>query len=447
MSAFNPFRAKNAVGSADSATGQLHIAGKEVQPGEFFKPVPQPQLPRHHPHSPPGIQTANPDASAPYVVNTVNPFAPEFSANDHERNTVEQTSPVATASQSSSDDGGQSVWPSDTEKSQSAAQKTSLGTETGNTPSSDTLREDGPVSMRPGVGNPQVPRSRLEAGANTSPSGRSTKDKKPPPPPPNHHGRKISTPLETAGAISQSSAASPQPSPPRSRNRLSYHALLPDYQTSRAQRSDTSRSRLSSDGVDYFSSSTSLPVPQPAQAAENGPPLNPVQRSGSQRSQRKRPPTPPLSRRQSQMGRSRSSQSKASGGRLVMSSLDSEGTDGSRPPSPGPSARSTTPTASEYKRFSMPPSAAPRVAEREADSRPSGSPLPRDTLSSAPATARANLSSHGRRASSYNVPMSSSSSSSSVPPLHHHHLGGRETQALKEVDDLRGHYENRQVSS
>ncbi|KAJ5119624.1 hypothetical protein N7448_010293 [Penicillium atrosanguineum] len=164
-----------------------------------------------------------------------------------------------------------------------------------------------------------------------------SKDRKPPPPPRSHHGKRIS--------ITGSTASPSIATPPRSNNRLSYHASSPESLTSaRASGTPNASSVYNTAPGDYFSVSSETP-----RATDS---TDSLHRSNSQP---KRPPTPPLSRRHSQM-RSKSAQSKSSGSRLTMSSLDSESNDSSQPPSPGRSTRSVASSMSQdRKRISMPP--------------------------------------------------------------------------------------------
>ncbi|KAI2786686.1 hypothetical protein POX_g09074 [Penicillium oxalicum] len=481
MSAFNPFRVKNADGSSASATKQLQIAGKDVQPGEFFKPLPPLQQPRPHSHSASTTQTPETEASNSSTVNIVNPFGPDPSTDDPTPSAAEDGSSIAPVSFPSPSADGLSAGPLERRPSESVPDSLPLSSPPGQVSSSDRRENNSSSRVSPTGGTTQRPRSLLEAGTNTSSSGRSSKDKKPPPPPRNHHGRKISTIPDSATAMSKSAALSPHPSPSRSNHRFSYHVPSPEGQKLSVHHSDMTNSRPSSEDMDHFSPTTSTVESPQAPVPDSDPPANPVHRSGSQRSQRKRPPTPPISRRQSQIGRGNFSQSKPSGGLLVLSPLDSETLERSRPPSPGPSARSPTPSAADRKRFSMPPIPPAKAYEKGGESRLPGAPLQRESLSPTPAGARSNALSHNRRASSYNVPMSSSSSSSSVPPPPPPPRRARDpsarssegrpasqvsateevplpqpsnatdiladlTRLQKEVDDLRGHYENRKVS-
>lgn len=292
-----------------------------------------------------------------------------------------------------------------------------------------------------------------EQGQDTSPSSRA-KDKKPPPPPKSHHGKRISTSEET---VSSSSIA-----PSRSTNRRSYHASSPESTTStRVSRTPNASSISQAQSQDYFS------VPSDSVRATDS--TDTLSRSNSQQ---KRPPTPPLSRRHSQMHRSKSTHSKSSGSRVTISSLDSESYDSSQPPSPGPSTRSVASSLSQdRKRISMPP---PSSGEFRSTGLSSG--LTPD-FSYPPSNSKP--SQPGRRASSHGciVPGSSSTgppppppprrardtitrgseggsaprtaSTDEVPlpqPSNAHDILADLSRLQKEVDDLRGHYENRKVS-
>lgn len=263
----------------------------------------------------------------------------------------------------------------------------------------------------------------------SSPLGRA-KDKKPPPPPRSHHGRRIGS---TATAESSQTARS------RSTNRLSIHGSSGNVTPGASHPSSVSLSAA----TDYFL------VPGATGSTDS------LQRS---QSQHKRPPTPPLSRRHSQMRRSKSTQSKTSS-RLNIS-YDSESNDSSLSPSPGPSSR-----ALENKRISMPP---PSSGDFQATA-----PLGDISLNLSPPTnSRPSSLKAGRRASSYgSVPGGSTGPPPPPPPRRTRDsiarssdvMGLKEnktpapqpsnaldiladlTKLQKEVDDLRGHYENRKV--
>ncbi|KAJ6111658.1 hypothetical protein N7523_007719 [Penicillium sp. IBT 18751x] len=230
-----------------------------------------------------------------------------------------------------------------------------------------------------------MPRTRKISSEQEQGTSRS-KDRKPPPPPRSHHGKRISV----AGNTASPSIATP----PRPNHRLSYHASSPESLTSaRASGTHNANSVHNAGPRDYFSVSSEF------QGATES--ANSLHRSNSQP---KRPPTPPLSRRHSQMRRSKSTQSKSSGSRLTMSSLDSESNDSSQPPSPGPSTRSVASSMSQdRKRISMPP--------------PSGEPRSGVTDSlSPPPSSRPNLGQAGRRASSYGSIGTGSSTAPPPPP-------------------------------
>jgi hypothetical protein len=267
------------------------------------------------------------------------------------------------------------------------------------------------------------------------------KDKKPPPPPRSHHGKRIS--------VAGNTPSTSQAAPPRPDKRRSYPASSPESLTpARASGTPNASSVSNHPTTDYFSVQSENP--RAADSTES------LHRSNSQP---KRPPTPPLSRRHSQMRRSKSTQSKSSGSRLTMSSLDSESNDSSQPPSPGPSTRSVASSMSQdRKRISMPPSSGER-------------PGIADSLSPRPSS-RSNQA--GRRASSYGSIGTGSFTAPPPPPPRR----GRESNTRasdggpsqttedipmpqpsnaqdiladlsrlqKEVDDLRGHYESRKAS-
>lgn len=263
----------------------------------------------------------------------------------------------------------------------------------------------------------------------SSPLGR-VKDKKPPPPPRSHHGRRIGS---TATAESSQTVRS------RSTNRLSTYGSSGNVTPGASHPSSVSLSAT----TDYFS------VPGATGSTDS------LQRS---QSQHKRPPTPPLSRRHSQMRRSKSIQSKTSS-RLNIS-YDSESNDSSLPPSPGRSSR-----ALENKRISMPPSSS---GDFQATA-----PLGDISLNLSPPTnSRPSSLKAGRRASSYGSVLGGSTGPPPPPPPRRTRdsiarssdvTGLKEnktpapqpsnaldiladlTKLQKEVDDLRGHYENRKV--
>ncbi|EKV16589.1 sister chromatid cohesion acetyltransferase Eco1 [Penicillium digitatum] len=273
------------------------------------------------------------------------------------------------------------------------------------------------------------PAARPSLELDTSSSFGRVKDKKPPPPPRSHHGRRIG---------SSATAESSQTALSRSTNRLSIPGSPGNVMLGASN--PNSVSLLST--ADYFSVSGAMGSTDSLQRSQ---------------SQQKRPPTPPLSRRHSQMRRSKSTQSQSSS-RLNIS-YDSESNDSSLPPSPGPSSRTLV-----NKRISMPP---PSLGDFQAT-------IPLGDISlnlSPPTNSRPSSLKAGTRASSHgSVPGStgppppppprrtrdSIARSSDVVGLKENQTPApRPSNALdiladltrlqKEVDDLRGHYENRKV--
>ncbi|KAL4748319.1 hypothetical protein BDW72DRAFT_180676 [Aspergillus terricola var. indicus] len=109
------------------------------------------------------------------------------------------------------------------------------------------------------------------------------RDRVPPPPPKSHHGKLISPSLNKASTASQTT-------PGKAINRVSFHGSSPGSLVS---------PRMSQENSDYFG----IPLSHSASPADG------LRRS---QSQHKRPPTPPLSRRHGQMRRSKSTLSKPS---------------------------------------------------------------------------------------------------------------------------------------
>lgn len=283
----------------------------------------------------------------------------------------------------------------------------------------------------------------------TSPTTRANRDKKPPPPPKSHHGKRINA---TTNVSSSQSASFRSNYPP------SFHSTSPEsLTTSRTAVTPNASSALPS-VPDYFTIQTQ------SQAATGS--NDSLSRSGSQH---KRAPTPPLSRRQSQM-RSKSTESKSSSSRLAMSSRDSESNDSSQPPSPGPSILSGPSFSKDRNRMSMPPpsSASPGDLRGALSSTGAGHLSPSTNSQS---------SQPGRRASSYgNIASGSFVAPPPPPPPRRARDGARNTEGRpvsqiittteeplpqpsnaldiladlsrlqKEVDDLRGQYESRKAS-
>lgn len=483
------------IGSSAGATTSLPIPDN-VALDLFTKPPPSvpTQVPNGYPKKPSLSLELETDDSTSSDEATANPFNPDPAVSDTDNEPGHDGNPQRRSSTSSLHDrpreflgsphpapstDGSTATPSMNLPHLPATHTLRSGSETGSGSGASTPQEIVPPPVTRSGGQTQTSRSPPEPGIKTSPSSRSNKEKKPPPPPRSHHGKRISTTTD-ATAHANAASSSSHASPPRSSNRLSYHAPSPESQIS-TRRSGTPNASLASGvGLDYFSYSVSSEDQQRARAPKSNHSSDAVQRSTSQHSQHKRPPTPPLSRRHSQMRRSKSTQSKSSGSRLTMSSLDSESTDSSQPPSPGPSTRSAASSISDRKRLSMPPPAS-RPRESDVEPRAPGQSLPPDSLSPPTASTRSNPPPPGRRASSHGSILTGSSPSSAAPPPPPPPRRARDSSSRssegrpvsqviaveaaplpqpsnaqdiladlsrlqKEVDDLRGHYESRKVS-
>lgn len=493
-------------GSSAGATASPLIADN-ASLDLFSKPAPSvpTQLPNGYPKKPVLSLELETDDSTSSDEQSVDPFNPDPSVSDIDNDPGHDDYPQRSSSTSSAlndrprDFFGSSPHPAPSADGSPATSSLNLpfvpattqsirsGSEAGlgSGSGSSTPQEIVPPPGTRDGAQTQTFRSPPEPGTSTSPSSRSNKEKKPPPPPRSHHGKRITTATNTtAGTSGNATSSSSYTSPPRSTNRLSYHAPSPESQVS-TRRSGTPNAGSTSQapGSDYFTFSVSPEDQQRARArAPNS--TNPgesVHRSASQHSQHKRPPTPPLSRRHSQMRRSKSTQSKTSGSRLTMSSLDSESTDSSQPPSPGLSTRSLASSIPDRKRLSMPPPSS-RSMEREVETRAMpGHSLPPDSLSSPSSTSRSNPPPSGRRTSSHSSILSGGLSSAVAPPPPPPPRRARDSSSRssegrpvsqvigveeaplpqpsnaqdiladlsrlqKEVDDLRGHYESRKVS-
>ncbi|KAJ5886403.1 uncharacterized protein N7473_009077 [Penicillium subrubescens] len=412
MAGFNPFRARNPDGSSAGATTSPSIPDN-VSLDIFTKPassVPT-QLPNGYPKKPSLSLELETDDSTSSDEQTADPFNPDSSVSDtdnepgHDGNIQRRSSTSSALDDRPREFFGSSPHPAPSADGSTATPSFNLpfvptttqtirsGSEIRLGSGSSTLQEIVPPPVTRDGGQTQTSRSPPEPGTNTSPPSRANKEKKPPPPPRSHHGKRISTSTNaTANTRVNAASSSSHTSPPRSTNRLSYHASSPESQISTRRAGTPNASSTSqATGADYFSFSVSSEDQQRARAPHSSYPAESVQRSASQHSQHKRPPTPPLSRRHSQMRRSKSIQSKSSGSRLTMSSRDSESTDSSGPPSPGPSTRSVASSISDRKRLSMPPPSSSRSREREAEPRPApGHSLSPDSLSPPPTTTRSN---------------------------------------------------------
>ncbi|KAJ5520568.1 hypothetical protein N7463_001021 [Penicillium fimorum] len=407
MSGSNPFRVRR--GNPDP----LSTNTDTFAPVLPSKPLSTPPIaPNHHRKSSVSLEHEIDDSSS--SDEEINPF-----------------NPVSTIDTEDEINGNKSPAPREDDRPES------FGSAPHPAPSTDGSPISSDHNMRSATGvdsSHARPTAQLSPELNASPPGRA-KDKKPPPPPKSHHGRRIGS---TATAESSQTARS------RSTNRLSIHGY------GNVTPGALHHSSVSLSSADYFS------VPAGVTGSTDS-----LQRS---QSQHKRPPTPPLSRRHSQMRRSKSTQSKTSS-RLTMS-YGSESNDSSLPPSPGPSSREL-----ENKRISMPP---PSSGDFQATTQ-----LGDISLNLSPPTnSRPSSLKAGRRASSYgSVPGGSTGPPPPPPPRRTRDpiarsdvMGLKENQTpapattqapqpsnaldiladltrlQKEVDDLRGHYENRKVS-
>ncbi|KAJ5306587.1 hypothetical protein PENANT_c031G05871 [Penicillium antarcticum] len=430
----NPFRARNLGNSADPQTANPN------------PPQSTPTIANGYP----GKSSISLELEVDDSSSDENPFNPDVSASDSEASEPASKSSAhgdrreffgSAPLPAPSDDG--SSTPSSTQPSISADRN--VRSASGDAPvAPDASRDRSQRSLRSEAQSSPWPESTVR-----------TREKKPPPPPKSHHGKRISHSATAASDVDPDTHAHSSQVNTRSRssNRLSIHGSSTERATPGA--AHPSSVSLPS-AADYFSVSEN-------QAATES--TDSLQRSHSQ----KRPPTPPLSRRHSQMRRSKSTQSKSS--RLTMSSFDSEReqeSNSSLPPSPGP----TRSLAS--KRISMPPPTSSAefqaaIPTGDVSLNSWGSP------SSRPPSLKA-----GRRASSYgSVPSSSSSGPPPPPPPPRRtrdsvirssdgpsvsrvndendenaplpqpsnalDILADLTKLQKEVDDLRGHYENRKV--
>ncbi|PYI14573.1 hypothetical protein BO99DRAFT_16348 [Aspergillus violaceofuscus CBS 115571] len=331
---------------------------------------------------------------------------------------------------------------------------------TGDTRTSDSTTADVSQSSLRSAG-------RVELGTPSSSESRPrplasravNRDRMPPPPPPkSHHGRLINP---SPGATSSHS----QTTPGQSSNRFSLRGTPsePSYSHCPAQ-----------PATDYFSG---VETSRSAQSA----PVDVLRRS---QSQSKRPPTPPLSRRHSQMRRSKTTSAKVNPVRLSIPpeadpTAAAAAAAAAAPPSvaippPSPSSWSLYPTRTRDPRLastpseeSVPSSSSSNRLSLQIDS--SSTPwIPREpgrAASPSPSVKRASLQNppppppRRSRGSGNHSPdsvrLSLRSSKPSVAaakddyvphPSNANDILADLTRLQKEVDDLRGHYESRKAS-
>jgi N-acetyltransferase len=257
------------------------------------------------------------------------------------------------------------------------------------------------------------------------------RDRVPPPPPKSHHGKLISPSLNNASTASQTT-------PARATNRVSFHGSSPGPLVS---------PRMSQENTDYFGISLS-----PASPADG------LRRS---QSQHKRPPTPPLSRRHGQMRRSKSTLSKpcssqfsaphytssvptSPGSRSLAPSLRSQDSKNDPPiheeanSKPGPQAENLAP-AEESKKSGLGVQSNPWTTSKRASLIHQLPPPPpprrtRVTNHNSDNNQRSSVASEHRADQPENFVPHPSNAKDILADL---------SRLQKEVDDLRGHYENR----
>ncbi|RAL06368.1 uncharacterized protein BO80DRAFT_343989 [Aspergillus ibericus CBS 121593] len=323
-------------------------------------------------------------------------------------------------------------------------------------PSTDVSR---PSDLRPG------PASRAGSGLPSSveinsrpPASRpGNRDRIPPPPPKSHHGKRIAPSPGTTPALTQTT-------PGKSTSRFSFHGTPSEPSYSR---------RPSQSGSDYFS----------AQPRDEPAPPQPSESLRRSQSQNKRPPTPPLSRRHSQMRRSKTTASKVNPLRLSIHAAQESTAESSPPPSPG--SWSLNPSRTRESRTGSTPSEEPTDSatsslrpESSAAAAPSS---PTEALPSTPgpSTKRASLynplpppppprrsrgsSNHSNDSSGLSLrsgkpldeaptapvpaPAPAPTEVEFIPhPSNANDILADLTRLQKEVDDLRGHYESRKAS-
>ncbi|KAJ5768374.1 hypothetical protein N7533_000957 [Penicillium manginii] len=292
MSAFNPFRARN----VDD------LFTKPIQP-------PVSPLPNGYPRkSALSLEIEDHESSSSSSdEQTADPFNPDSAVSDNEddeRNDEHSRSFASPTDHHPRDPVGSAPHPAPSEEgSTTVPPLKALSTQVSTT---EVGRPNTAKSSTPSLVQPVGSKS-PENDGNTSSSSRADKEKRPPPPPKSHHGKRINNSNSTS-----------RPESSRSTDRRSFHASSPESVTS-VQPPGMPNANAGSPpppAPDYFL------TPSDHQQASGS--TDSLQRSHSQS---KRPPTPPLSRRHSQMRRSKSTQSKSSNSRLTMSSIDSESND------------------------------------------------------------------------------------------------------------------------
>ncbi|PYH90572.1 hypothetical protein BO71DRAFT_402099 [Aspergillus ellipticus CBS 707.79] len=317
------------------------------------------------------------------------------------------------------------------------------------TPDSSTTDVSRPPDLRPPLG----PRTRSNLSSSSEVTSRplasrpGNRDRVPPPPPKSHHGKRIAPNPGPTPSFTQTT-------PGRSTSRFSFHG-------SPSEPSHSPRPSQSGPS-DYFVARSES---QPAQPAAT----DTLRRS---QSQYKRPPTPPLSRRHSQMRRSKTTLSKVNPLRLSVPAAQETTTSSSSPP-PSPGAWSLNPSRTRESRTGSTPSE--ELADAATSSlRPDSSSASSSTETSAsmpgPSTKRSSLynslpppppprrsrgsSNHSNDSSGLGLQPSkpveeapAAAPEQFIPhPSNANDILADLTRLQKEVDDLRGHYEGRKAS-
>ncbi|PWY67534.1 hypothetical protein BO70DRAFT_382924 [Aspergillus heteromorphus CBS 117.55] len=328
------------------------------------------------------------------------------------------------------------------------------------TPDSSTTDVSRPPDWRPGLGPRGRPGLSTASDIASRPlaSRPGNRDRVPPPPPKSHHGKRIAPSPGTTPSLTQTT-------PGRSTSRFSFHG-------SPSEPSHSPRPSVS--GSDYF---TARSESQPAQA----PAADTLRRS---QSQYKRPPTPPLSRRHSQMRRSKTTLSKVNPVRLSIPAAEEASTSSSSSssPPPSPGAWSLNPSRTRESRTGDACSEElgdPATSSPRPDSSSPLSPTESSTAMPGPSTKRSSLynalpplppprrsrgsSNQSNDSSGLSlrpgkpadpVPAAAATTTSStttkdqfVPhPSNASDILADLSRLQKEVDDLRGHYEGRKAS-
>ncbi|KAB8076741.1 hypothetical protein BDV29DRAFT_80399 [Aspergillus leporis] len=280
----------------------------------------------------------------------------------------------------------------------------------------------------------------VDTDARSLASRSGNREKIPPPPPKSHHGKLISPSPGSTPSV-----------PSKPENCFPSHSSSPESSYSPKPSPKPSQS-----GVDYFTGPAGSEPEKPSES---------LRRS---QSQYKRPPTPPLSRRHSQMRRSKTTLSKPNLSRLSMPAVKMEGTES---PPPSPSSWTLNPSRTRGARLDVPSEEDPRRASLQYQSSGAAIPTPGTEASTSssqsnsrtPSTKRASLGNplppppppRRTRGSSSHCNDRTRPQSEKRPEAHKefipHPSNANDILAdlsrlQKEVDDLRVHYESRKAS-